>query len=75
MHLMISKSALIVLLLKTPGISKFQNFIKPQIKNQNLFSLKCSQGQEIFHAKQNLYRQCDLHKLGKSKVNSAGILF
>lgn len=75
MHLMISKSTLTVLLLKIFGIAKSQNFIKPQIKNQNLFSVKCPQGQEIFHAKQNLNRQYDLHKLGKSKANSAGILF
>lgn len=54
MHLMISKSTLIVLLLKVSGISTSRNFIKPQIKNQNLFSLNCSQGQEIVHTKQNL---------------------
>lgn len=75
MHLMISKSTLIVLHLKISGISTSQNSIKPQIKNQNLFSVKYPQGQEVFHAKQNLNRQYILHKGGKSKANSAGILF
>lgn len=45
------------------------------MKTQELFSAKCPQAQEIFHTKQNLNRQSDLYKLGKSETDSAGIMF
>lgn len=72
--LFLSKSTLISLLLKTSGVSKSQNFIKPQLKTQEFFSVKWPQGQ-VFHAKQNPNRQNYLYKLGKSKRDSGGILF
>lgn len=42
--LFLSKSTLISLLLKTSGISKSQNFTKPQLKTQKFFSVKWPQG-------------------------------
>lgn len=73
--LFLRKSTLTALLLKSSDISKSQNFINLQMKTQELFSVKCPQAQEIFHTKQNLNRQNDLYKLGKSETDSAGIMF